>query len=165
MKKLILCLAFFTAAALIFAGCSAESAEKNESNTVSNTSEAAAQTQGSEPETSTVLDENNEPVPYAISEEEARAAAFNALKTECAEGKFAPADIEAFEWDRTELLAENESCLAFNNGYGNTVETENRSGHSYYSVYYTDTTQIAGFAYVCVDAVTGDILFINYMGD
>lgn len=154
MKKRIACLAVLTAAVCMLAGCTADSG----------TSSAI---QGTESEISTVLHKDtHESIPYAITEEEARAVADKALWDACARNEFGLGEgYEVFAFESAEILQKDEKCIAYNGGYGSTSETENMTGHAYYAVYYSDTAQISGFAYICVDAITGDVLFVNYMGD
>ena len=162
MKKLIICLAVLTAAAYIFAGCAADNG--GESNTVSNTSETVSDTQSTEPETATALDEDTgEAIPYVITEKQAQDAAYSRLKAQSEAGNYD--SVDKYEFESIELKAESEEFMAYNAGYGNTSETENLTGHSYYAVSYFYTDSLADIVYFCVDAMTGDILFEGYMGD
>lgn len=114
----------------------------------------------------TLSSDTHESISYAITQEEARGIADEALKNAMAQNEFGIGeDYGIFAFESIELLPKDEQYSAFNAGYGNTSETENTTGHAYYAVEYTDTSQIAGFAYICVDAVTGDVLYTGYMGD
>lgn len=160
MKKIIICLAVFAAAVCIFAGCSADKAAENNTDA----SQAVQNTQATQQETSTMLQEDTgKEIPYAITEDEAQKAAYEALKKQSEEGYVN--SIENFTFDSITLLAEDESYMAYNAGYNNTEETENYTGHSYYVVSYKDNTQLCDFAYYCVDAMNGDLLYEGYMGD
>lgn len=154
MKKFLICLAVFTAAACIFSACSTQTVSDKSAN---------------EPSlelSTTVNSDTSESISYAITKDEAREIADETLKSAMAQNEFGIGeDYNIFEFERIELLSNDEQCVAFNAGYGETSETENVTGHAYYAVYYTDTSQIAGFAYTCIDAVTGDLLFTGYMGD
>lgn len=157
MKKITICLAVIAAAVCVFAGCSADK-------TAQNGTEASQTAQATQQETSTVIKEDTgEEIPYAITEDEAQKLAYEALKKQSEEGYVS--SIENFTLDSITLLAEDESYMAYNAGYYNTAEAENYTGHSYYVVSYKDNTQLCDFAYYCVDAMNGDILFEGYMGD
>lgn len=154
MKKFLTCLAVLTAAACMFAACGTQSG-----------SEKSTQEPSSELST-TLSSDTHESISYAITQEEARGIADEALKNAMAQNEFGIGeDDEIFAFESIELLPKDEPYSAFNAGYGNTSETENTTGHAYYAVEYTDTSQIAGFAYICVDAVTDDVLYTGYMGD
>ena len=154
MKKFLTCLAVLTAAACMFAACGTQSG-----------SEKSTQEPSSELST-TLNSDTHESISYAITQEEARGIADEALKNAMAQNEFGIGeDDEIFAFESIELLPKDEQYSAFNAGCGNTSETENTTGHAYYAVEYTDTSQIAGFAYICVDAVTGDVLYTGYMGD
>ena len=154
MKKFFVSVALLMILACIFSACGAASGSDQPSEEPSS-------------ELSTALyGDTHESISYAITEDEARGIADKALQNASAQNKFGIGeDYEIFEFDRIELLPKDEQCAAFNAGYGSTSETENMTGNAYYAVFYTDTTQIAGFAYICVDAVTGNLLFTGYMGD
>lgn len=154
MKKIIICLAVIAAAVCAFAGCSADKTAENN----------AGSSQAAKEETSTVLKEDTgKEIPYAITEDEAQKYAYEALKKQSDEGYVS--SIENFTLDSIELMAEDESYMAYNAGYYNTAEAENYTGHSYYVISYKDNTQLCDFAYYCVDAMNGDILYEGYMGD
>ena len=154
MKKFLTCLVVLTAAACIFSACGTQSG--SEKNTQEPSSELST----------TLSSDTHESISYAITQEEARGIADEALKNAMTQNEFGIGeDDEIFAFESIELLPKDEQYSAFNAGYGNTSETENTTGHAYYAVEYTDTSQIAGFAYICVDAVTGDVLYTGYMGD
>lgn len=154
MKKFLTCLVVLIAAACIFSACGTQSG-----------SEKSTQEPSSELST-TLSSDTHESISYAITQEEARGIADEALKNAMAQNEFGIGeDDEIFAFESIELLSKGEQCYAFNAGYGTTSKTENTTGHAYYAAQYTDTSQIAGFAYICVDAVTGDLLFTGYMGD
>lgn len=160
MKKIMICLAVLAAAVCIFTGCSADKTAQNGTGA----SQTVQNTQATQQETSTVIQEDTgKEIPYAITEDEAQKAAYEALKKQSEEGYVS--SIENFTLDSITLLAEDESYMAYNSGYHNTEETENFTGHSYYVVSYKDNTQLCDFAYYCVDAMNGNILFEGYMGD
>lgn len=114
-------------------------------------------------EEKTTVGDLGKSISYVLTEEEAQEKAYAALKKECENGEYS--DIETFELCAIELKGSDEGSIAFNRGYGNTDETENFSGHAYYYVEYKVTTQLCDFAYLCIDAVNGDLLFSGYMGD
>lgn len=154
MKKFLTCLAVLIAAACIFSACGKQSG--SEKNTQEPSSELST----------TLSSDTHESISYAITQEEARSIADEALKDAMAQNEFGIGeDYEIFAFESIGLLSKGEQCYAFNAGYGTTSKTENTTGHAYYAVQYTDTSQISGFAYVCIDAVTGDLLFTGYMGD
>lgn len=160
MKKTIIFLAVITLAVSIFAGCSANKAEENSTDT----SQTVQNTQATQQETSTVIQEDKEKeIPYSITEDEAQEFAYKALKKQSEEGSVS--SLENFTLYSIDLLAEDESYMAYNAGYYNIPEAENYTGHSYYVVSYKDNTQLCDFAYYCVDAMNGDILFEGYMSD
>lgn len=160
MKKIIICLAVFAAAVCIFTGCgtNTDTAPPSETKAASETPET---------EISTKLDsDTHESISYAITEDEARGIADKALNDAMVQNEFGIGeDAGIFEFDNIDLLSKGEQCVAFNSGYGTTSLTENTSGNAYYAVYYTDTSELIGFAYICVDAITGDVLYTGYMGD
>lgn len=159
---LLLCMIF------AFAGCSNsgdaaqnESAPQTEQEQPITEQPAAAvseQTADKVIEFSTVL-ENGDPV---ISEEDAKKVAYKALEDECSKKTFAD-DINGFSFADIKRCDIRERYCAFNTGYDNS--SYNTSGHPYYAVRYTDNSEIAGFAYFCVDLRNGDLLFSGYMGD
>jgi len=112
---------------------------------------------------STTVNDIGKSVSYVLSEDEAKEKAYAALKQDCDNGKYS--SIDKFEFAKVVLYNSDEGCIAFNRGYGDTSETENFTGHSYYAVSFEDTSQIASFAYYCIDAINGDLLFGSYMGD
>lgn len=149
MKKIIICLIAVTVI-FAFAGCSAEN------KSISTTTEAKQ-------EMKTTVGNLGKSISYVLTEKEAKDIAYNALKKECSEGKYS--SIDDFKFEKTVLYNSDEGCIAYNYGYGNTSASENFTGHAYYGVSFEDTSQIAGFAYFCVDAVNGDLHFSSYMGD
>lgn len=177
MKKACKAVAFFLSIAMICSlfGCSKNAdnseiiggADKktniivsgNESVTASNNNTTnEEQTTDKATEFSTVL-ENGDPV---ISEEDAKKVAYKALEEECSNKTFAD-DINDFTFADIQRCDIRERYCAFNTGYDNS--SYNTSGHPYYAVRYTDNSEVAGFAYFCVDLRTGDLLFSGYMGD
>lgn len=154
MTKVMILLAVLTAAACIF------SARGTQNGSEKNAKEPSS-------ELSTTLNrDTHESISYAITEDEARGIADEALKDAMAQNEFGIGEnYEIFAFESMELLSKGEQYCAFNAGYGTTSKTENTTGHAYYAVCYTDTSQIAGFAYICIEAVTGDLLFTGYMGD
>lgn len=118
-------------------------------------------------EEKTTVGDLGKSISYVLTEDEAKEKAYAALKKEFENGRYSAmqVDMEAFEFNLIELKGSDEGSIAFNRGYGNTDETENFSGHAYYYVEYKVTTQLCDFAYLCIDAVNGDLLFSGYMGD
>ena len=155
MKKCIICLIAF-AVIFVLVGCSVDNDAQN---TTAKTTQEVETTQ----ELKTTVGSLGKSITYALSENEAKDIAYRALKKECAKGTYN--SIENFKYSKTVLYNTDEGCISFNRGYGNTSATENFTGHAYYAVSFEDTSQIAGFAYLCVDAVNGDVLFSGYMGD
>lgn len=145
MKKLIICI---ITAAVIFALAGCSYSEKEEETTTA---------------LKTTAGDSGRAIYYDLTEEDAKAAAFDALKKECENGNYS--DIENFEFLSAELMESTDGYMAYNQGYGNSSETENFSGHSYYCVVYKNTSELSDQAYICIDAVTGDLLFSGYMGD
>lgn len=154
MKKFLTCVVVLMTAACIFSACSTQSGSEK------NAKEPAS-------ELSTMQNSaTQETISYAITEDEAHGIADEALKDAMAQNEFGIGeDVGIFAFESIELLPKDEQCVAFNADYGTASETENTAGNAYYAVFYTDTAQIAGFAYICVDAVTGDVLYTGYMGD
>lgn len=165
MKKLLICLLTLTVIC-IFTGCTSA---KNDSEIIG----------GADGKTSIIVTDNkdiaetgkplnqseeNKTVPVvSITEDEAKNTAFEDLKKKCKDGYYN--DIENFEFTDISILEHDESCIAYNSGYGDSAETENFSGHAYYCVEYKITNQLCDFVYYCIDAQTGDLLFSGYMGD
>lgn len=112
---------------------------------------------------STTVNDIGKSISYVLSKDEAKEKAYAALKQDCDSGEYS--SIDEFAFAKVVLYNADDGCIAFNCGYGNTSESENFTGHSYYAVSFEDTSQIAGFAYYCIDAVNGDLLFGSYMGD
>lgn len=151
MKKILVLIAVLASAVCILTACSADTG---------NTDASASENQ----ETSTVLQQDTgKTIPYAITETEAHNTADVALKEEIDSGNMGSA--EDYQFESIELLAADDSFMAYNGGYGETSETENTTGHSYYAVSYRYTESIADVAYFCIDAMNGDILYSGYMGD
>lgn len=172
MKKVLT--AVILCVLLAFSLCSCSSNDKEAALSTEQTetqTEIQTQTQTQSENTAesqTVTEEKTEteietPIPYKITQKEAQAIAFKALKKQSAEGEIGR--VEDFTLDDTTLLAENEGFMAYNNGYRDTAETENLTGHSYYVVEYKYTPQLCDWAYYCIDAMNGDVLFEGYMGD
>ncbi|MDE5974024.1 MAG: hypothetical protein K2G73_05060 [Eubacterium sp.] len=153
MKKLIaftLCIIV----AFAIAGCS-KAEQDNQS-----TSEQTTVTESKTTERTTIADKSEV---INIAEDEAKKIADKALKAECDANRYNSFD--AFEYSGIELKNPDDGIWAYNHGYGNTAESENLTGHSFYVVGYTDTAELIGTAYICIDAYNGNVLFSGYMGD
>lgn len=161
--KILICLVFAAVIICAFFGCSGKS-EKITGDTDENADVIASEQKTTEEEKErTTVDELGKSISFVLTEEDAEERAYTALKQKCDQGTYS--DIKNFSFSWVELKRSDEGCAAFNNGYGNTSETENFSSHAYYTVGYTDTSELAGHAYICIDAVNGDVLFSGYSGD
>lgn len=152
MKKLIvfiLCIAV----TLAITGCS-----YTENN--NNTSEQITVTENKSTEGTTIAEKADA---INITEDEAKEIADKALKAECDNNRYNSFD--SFEYSGIELKSYDDGIWAYNRGYGSTAESENLTGHSFYAVGYTDTAELIGTAYICIDAYNGNVLFSGYMGD
>lgn len=165
--KILLCILSFTLI-ISFFGCSTKNADESEiiGGADDKTNIIMSDNKTTNAEKTTVGDLGKS-ISYVLTEDEAKEKAYAALKKEFENGRYSAmqVDIDAFEFSSTKLKSSDEGSIAFNRGYGNTDETENFSGHAYYCVEYKVTTQLCDFAYLCIDAVTGDLLFSGYMGD
>lgn len=160
MKKLILCvlcvsvIVSFSACAASKNGETATAAQRTNRTTTIPSTESST-----EP-----AEQNNSVSEKEITEKEAKEIAYNALKKEYPKGNTTMGvDYTQFEFRDMQRCDIRENFCAFNTGYSD--ETYNTSGHPYYAVSYNDNTQIAGFAYFCIDLRNGDVLFSGYMGD
>ncbi len=153
MKKII---AFMLCITVIFALAGCSNAEQNNNST----SEQATVTESKTTERTTIADKSEI---INITEDEAKEIADKALQAECDNKRYNSFD--NFEYSGIELKSSDDGVWAYNHGYGNTAESENLTGHSFYVVGYTDTAEFIGTAYLCIDAYNGDILFSGYMGD
>ncbi len=153
MKKII---AFILCITVIFALAACSNNEQNENNT----SEQITVTESNSTERTTIPDKSEV---INITENKAKEIADKALKAECDANRYNSFD--AFEYYGIELKSPDDGIWAYNNGYGNTADSENLTGHSFYVVGYTDTAELIGTAYLCIDAYNGDVLFSGYMGD
>lgn len=167
--KILLCILSFTLI-ISFFGCSTKNADESEIIGGADTSTniiVFEKTTADEEKESTTVGDLGKSISYVLTEDEAKEKAYAALKNEYENGRYSAMQIgmEAFEFSSIELKGSDEGYIAFNRGYGNTDETENFSGHAYYCVEYKVTTQLCDFAYLCIDAVNGDLLFSGYMGD
>ena len=150
MRKIIIsAAALIAAAAMLFAGCSAQSPAGSEAS-----SEAATQT--------TVI-KSGETVSYVISSDDAKSTAYAELRKKSASGEYG--DINNFTFAGVELLGAKQGIYAYNMGYGTDSESENTSGNPYYCVCYNYDPELCDTAYFCIDAITGKLLFSGYMGD
>lgn len=148
-KTLISAAALITAAAMLFAGCSAQKGANNE---------AAGETA-----TQTTVINTGETVSYAISEDDAKSTAYAELQKKSDSGEYG--DISKFTFAGIELLGARAGIYGYNMGYGTDAESENTSGNPYYCVCYNYDPELCDTAYFCIDAMTGDLLFSGYMGD
>ncbi|MCH5320608.1 MAG: hypothetical protein J1E36_02515 [Eubacterium sp.] len=165
MKRLIICI-LAIAIILTFSACSvSKSGETTTAYTQPTEPSTIAETT-TEPETEPTV-EITEPI-INLTEADAKNAAYDALKENYSGERsyeILGCDYTAFEFSGIELLKKDEGYIAYNRGYGGSSATENFSGHAYYCVTYENTTQLCDFAYICIDAVNGDLLFSGYMGD
>ncbi len=105
MKKVMILLAVLTAAACIFSACGTQ-----------NGSEKNAKEPSSELST-TLNRDTHESISYAITEDEARGIADEALKDAMAQNEFGIGeDYEIFAFESMELLSKGEQYCAFNAG-------------------------------------------------
>lgn len=154
MKKLI---AFLLCIALAFAISSCSKAENNNNKI---TSEQTSVTENQTTVRTTIADKSEV---INITENEAKELADKALQADCDDKIYNSFD--DFEYSDTELMPFDGGIWAYNRGYGKTAATENLTGHSFYTVYYTDVNELCGTAYICIDAYNGNVLFSSYMGD
>ena len=161
MKRLIICILALAVIVSLSACSVSESGETTTAYTQPTEPSTIAETT-TEPESETT-EEITEPI-INLTEADAKNAAYDALKEKYSYEIYG-CDYTAFEFSGIELLEKDEGYIAYNMGYGGSSATENFSGHAYYCVTFENTTQLCDFAYICIDAVNGDLLFSGYMGD